>query len=105
MLEDIIREMGSDHDYLSRKSNINFYRSVGRYITDRYCGGIGKQKGLMNDVIRELSRIRNSLEKDYRNLVKGANRGRKLLSLVHDLREMKLILLVQDLKNLMTLMI
>ena len=90
ILEDVIREMGSDHEYLWRQQNRNFYRAVGRYITYRYCGGIGKQPGLRDQVINELGRIRTSLEKDYRKLVKGANKGRGLLSLVHDLREIEI---------------
>jgi superfamily II DNA or RNA helicase len=87
ILEDVIREMGANHEYLVRNQNKNFFRAVGRYITYRYCGGIGRQPGLRGQVINELGRIRTSLEKDYRKLVEGANRGRELLSLVRDLRE------------------
>jgi len=89
ILEDTIREMGANHEYLVRNQNKNFFRAVGRYITYRYCGGIKAQKGLMKDVIKELGRVRTSLERDYIKLVKGANKGRELLSLVHDLREIE----------------
>jgi len=90
ILEDTIREMGANHEYLAnRHQNKNFFRAVGRYITYRYCGGIAAQKGLMKDVIKELGRVQTSLESDYIKLVKGANKGRELLSLVHDLREIE----------------
>ena len=87
ILEDIIREIGYNHEYLKMHQTKNFFREVSRYINYRYCGAIDAQKGLVSRVIVQLSRIRERLEADYRNLVKGANRGREVLSLIHDLRE------------------
>ena len=89
ILEDVIREIGSNHEYLVRHQNKHFFRAVGRYITYRYCGGIWKQRKLRKDVLDQLERIRKTLEKDYQTLVKGANRGRKIISLIHDLREIE----------------
>ena len=66
LLEDVIREMGLDHDYFTRTQNSNFYRSVGRYICYRYSGGITGQKGIKEQVMRELDRIRNSLKKSLK---------------------------------------
>ena len=69
ILEDVIREMGADHEYLARHQNKNFFRAVGRYITYRYCGGIWKQRKLKNDVIKQLERVRETLENDYLSLI------------------------------------
>ena len=84
LLEDVIREMGLDHDYFTRTQNSNFYRSVGRYICYRYSGGIAGQKGIKEQVMRELDRIRNSLKK---SLKLRKNEKDDIISLISKLKE------------------
>ena len=82
MIEDVIREIGSNHEYLVEDKKKLFFREVGRYIAYRYCGGIGAQKGMVNNVWSQLERLRVKLIREYTSLVKNAKTGTKLVPLI-----------------------
>jgi superfamily II DNA or RNA helicase len=96
LLEDVIREMGLDHNYFTRSQNSNFYRSVGRYICYRYSGGIAGQKGIKEQVMRELERIGNSLKK---SLKLRKNEKNDILSLISKLKEKEFTKILPKLKH------
>jgi len=85
-LENLIRELGAEHRHLGGNDNRNFFRATGRYITYRYSGGIDAQRGLRDQVMKSIERIRINLENEYRQERKGAQRNRPALSLISSLR-------------------
>ena len=82
MLEDVIRDIGFNHEYLVEDKKKLFFREVGRYIAYRYCGGIGAQKGMINNIWSQLERLRVKLIREYTSLVKNAKTGTKLVTLI-----------------------
>lgn len=84
-IEWIIKKLGPEHRLFSEKGN--FFRSIGRYITYRYSSGIGRQAGLRDDLLRDIERIRSSLESRYiEQADKRVHAGRTARAYIKDLR-------------------
>ena len=93
LLQDVIENLGSEHRLLG--DNHRFFRATGRYITYRYSGGIDAQRGLRDQIMKSLGRIRADLVKEYekkRNLTRGGKRPSllRLISILKDIHRKSL---------------